>query len=161
MKTAEEKILEITEKINRQIIENISYNEVLNYCSWGAQVGVLISTNDAKKLLEYASLKEDSAGQYELEKLYNWIKEENPKPAITAFTSGLARNIASEIEYQRSLKEDKWISVEELTELLKESKDVLVMCSLIDKSNTCDKMVQKIEEKLKSVLPSPPKTENK
>ena len=95
MKTAEEKILEITEKINRQIIENISYNEVLNYCSWGAQVGVLISTNDAKKLLEYASLKEDSAGQYELEKLYGWIKEEKPKPAITAFTSGVARNIAS------------------------------------------------------------------
>lgn len=59
MKTAEEKILEITEKINRQIIENISCNEVLNDCSWGAQVGVLITTNDAEKLLEYASLKED------------------------------------------------------------------------------------------------------
>ena len=63
------------------------------------------------------------------------------------------------VEYAKSLKEDKRISVKELMGLLKESRDVLVMCSLIDRSNTCDKMVEKIDEKLKSVLPSPPKTE--
>lgn len=50
-------------------------------------------------------------------------KEEKPKPAITAFTSGVARNIASEIESQRSLKEDKWISVETPPKTREQMKD--------------------------------------
>jgi hypothetical protein len=61
---------------------------------------------------ELASLKEDKPEYYDLKKLYDWIRDDKPKPALTAFTSGIARNIASEIEYQRSLKEDKWIGVE-------------------------------------------------
>lgn len=39
---------------------------------------------------------------YDLEKLYEWLMDENRKPSITAFTSGLARNIAAEVEFRLS-----------------------------------------------------------
>lgn len=99
-----------------------------------------------------------------VKKLADWSKK-YPRGRVYPMSKQTMDNELIEIENEAkeyaSLKEDKWISVEELTELLKESKDVLVMCSLVDKSNTCDKMVKKIEEKLKSVFPSPPKTEKK
>lgn len=37
---------------------------------------------------------------YELTKLYKWLMDEKREPAITSFTSGITRNIASEIEYR-------------------------------------------------------------
>jgi disulfide oxidoreductase YuzD len=40
------------------------------------------------------SVKDD----YELERLYEWVMDDKRKPAITAFTSGWVRNIASAIE---------------------------------------------------------------
>ena len=43
-----------------------------------------------------------SAEQYDLQKLYDWIMDENRKPSITAFTSSIARNIASEFEFRLS-----------------------------------------------------------
>ncbi len=36
--------------------------------------------------------------------------------------------------------------IDELKLLLKEARDVLVLCTLIDKSNTSDKMVDKIDK---------------
>lgn len=39
---------------------------------------------------------------YDLEKLYEWLMDENRKRAITAFTSGVARNIASQVEFMLS-----------------------------------------------------------
>lgn len=75
MKTAEEEILEIKEKINRQIIDNIACNEDLNVCSWDYQTGVLITTNDAEKLLEYASLKEDKVSLENAEDVWDKMSE--------------------------------------------------------------------------------------
>jgi hypothetical protein len=37
---------------------------------------------------------------YDLKKLYDWLMDENRGKAITHFTSGIARNIASEIEFR-------------------------------------------------------------
>lgn len=39
---------------------------------------------------------------YDLNKLYEWVMDENRKPAQTHFTSSVARNIAKEIEYRLS-----------------------------------------------------------
>jgi len=36
----------------------------------------------------------------DLERLYEWLQEENRKKAQTKFTAGLLRNVAKEIEYQ-------------------------------------------------------------
>ena len=41
--------------------------------------------------------------------------------------------------------------ISDLIEILKEARDTLVLCSLIDKSNTCDKMVFKIDTKLGAI----------
>lgn len=38
--------------------------------------------------------------EYDLERLYDWINDDNRKPSVTAFTSGVARNIASAIEFK-------------------------------------------------------------
>lgn len=47
-----------------------------------------------------------SAGEqnegYDLEKLYEWLMDENRKQAQTYFTASMARNIAKEIEYRLS-----------------------------------------------------------
>ena len=43
-----------------------------------------------------------SAEQYDLQKLYDWVMDENRKPSITAFTSSIARNIAFEFEFRLS-----------------------------------------------------------
>jgi hypothetical protein len=37
---------------------------------------------------------------YDLQKLYEWLMDENRGKAITHFSSGIARNIASEIEFR-------------------------------------------------------------
>lgn len=36
--------------------------------------------------------------EYDFDKLYNWVMDENRKPSNTAFTASKARNIASAIE---------------------------------------------------------------
>ena len=65
---------------------------------------------------------------YDLERLYEWLMTENKKPAITAFTSGVARNIASEIEFRLSYpkqneespeKDPFWEIVEKEKKLMK------------------------------------------
>lgn len=45
--------------------------------------------------------------QNDLDKLYEWIMDENRKPAQTYFTSGTARNIAKEIEFRLPNKNRK------------------------------------------------------
>lgn len=40
----------------------------------------------------------------ELQRLYDWLREENREPANTKFTSGMLRNVAREFEYLLSRK---------------------------------------------------------
>ena len=37
---------------------------------------------------------------YELQRLYDWLMDEDREPAKTRFTAGLLRNVASEIEFR-------------------------------------------------------------
>lgn len=38
----------------------------------------------------------------DLQRLYDWLIDDNREPARTKFTSGLLRNVASEIEFKLS-----------------------------------------------------------
>lgn len=44
--------------------------------------------------------EEEAAKDWDLNKLYQWLMDENKRPAQTAFTAGITRNIAKEIEYR-------------------------------------------------------------
>jgi hypothetical protein len=46
----------------------------------------------------------------ELQRLYEWVMDENRKPAQTFFTAGWLRNVAKEIEYRLMTEQDyiKW-----------------------------------------------------
>jgi len=59
-----------------------------------------------------------SAEQYDLQKLYDWVMDENRKPSITAFTSSIARNIAFEFEFRLS-KHKSAMSAEQVEEQFK------------------------------------------
>lgn len=40
---------------------------------------------------------------YELQRLYDWLVEEDRRPANIAFTSGILRNVAREIEFKLNI----------------------------------------------------------
>jgi hypothetical protein len=51
---------------------------------------------------EIENLLNEKAGEFEMKRLYEWIMDENRKPAVTFFTSGWLRNVAKEIEFMRN-----------------------------------------------------------
>lgn len=66
---------------------------------------------------------------YDLKKLYDWLMDEKRGKAITHFTSGIARNIASEIEFRLfSVKPEKHSPDEEYNKAV-----ILEMCSKVEK----------------------------
>lgn len=43
---------------------------------------------------------DDNISEWQLQRLYDWIMDENREPAQTAFTAGTLRNCAKEIEFR-------------------------------------------------------------
>lgn len=89
------------------ILEILS-SELEPYVSHGGEAcidGVLTS---AQKLNEFLQQKLQKTlcstslppSDYDLERLYDWIMDENRKSAKTAFTSGSLRKVADEIEFR-------------------------------------------------------------
>lgn len=54
--------------------------------------------HDGLQIIETA-LKNYADSNSELQRLWDWIKDENRKPAQTHFTAGTLRNIAKEFEF--------------------------------------------------------------
>lgn len=44
-------------------------------------------------------VSESDSSDFELQRLYDWLRTENREPAQTKFTAGMTRNVAREFEY--------------------------------------------------------------
>lgn len=92
-----------------QSAQDLAYN-IVAQISFSGSVSEGCKSSDVTTLFKDALLQfhsEQSLSSqssvdlsYDLERLYEWLMDEKRKPAITAFTSGIARNIASEIEFK-------------------------------------------------------------
>lgn len=50
------------------------------------------------------ALGQQTDADFQLERLYDWLMDENREPAQTKFTAGTLRNVAKEIEYRIKTK---------------------------------------------------------
>lgn len=49
---------------------------------------------------EIERLRKEVSDEFNMNRLYDWLMDENRKPANSAFTAGALRNVAREIEYR-------------------------------------------------------------
>lgn len=67
-------------------------------CDQEYREGLVIGAKYARDFMQSGEADSD----FELQRLYDWLMDENRKPANTAFTSGMTRNVAREIEFRLS-----------------------------------------------------------
>ena len=61
--------------------------------------GKLTPKQADKELLFIHSVSVSDSYDFELQRLFDWLQDENREPAQTKFTAGMARNVAREFEY--------------------------------------------------------------
>lgn len=92
--------------------EQLSAEEFLKsktVCKPEQILGYVLKFDELTDLLEEYSKQNND--DFQLQRLYDWLMNENREPAKTKFTAGTLRNVANEIEFR--LKQSNWISVED------------------------------------------------
>lgn len=65
-----------------------------------SQGGVAISEEDFYAMTAMITQLSDSRDCFQINRVYDWLMDENREPAQTKFTAGPVRNLAKEIEHR-------------------------------------------------------------
>lgn len=86
-----------TPTLTDSMIEDIFY---LNFAKFFCTVDDEKHCIEAMEYIRDFMQSGEANSEFELQRLYDWLMDEKRKPANTAFTSGITRNVAREIEFR-------------------------------------------------------------